>query len=448
MYLKHKNISIVGGGLVGSLLSIYLSKQGANVSVFDKRPDLRIGGGQAGRSINLALSNRGICALEALGVSKEIIEISIPMYKRIMHSVTGSITEQKYGKENQAIFSVSRHNLNERLVNLAEDIGVRFYFNHECKKIDFCNTELVFKNGFSSGSDYIFGADGAGSFIRKQMSKSFPDVNMIEKFIDSSYKELTISSNLDGTHKLQNDALHIWPRESFMVIALPNLDGTFTCTLFAPNEGRNSFSSIETSKDVKKFFVSYFPDLIDLIPNLDMQYFNNPTSTLGFVRCSSWKKQNTILIGDACHATVPFYGQGMNAGFEDCFLLNNWINEHHNLSHQNITDFLSQRYLNTSAMQDLSMANFIEMQSKTANPEFLLQKKIEEWFSDKHPEKWMPLYSMVTFSSLGYYDAMQKGILQDKIMQDVMRQNNLNTSFNVEELQAKNIEQQILNLIN
>jgi kynurenine 3-monooxygenase len=447
MHLKNKNISIVGGGLVGSLLSIYLSKQGASVSVFDKRPDLRKDISQAGRSINLALSNRGIRALEPLGITKEIMEISMPMYKRIMHSVKGSLTEQKYGKNNQAIYSVSRHDLNERLVNIAEKIGVRFYFNYECEKVDFLNTELFFKNGASSISDYIFAADGAGSLIRKHMSRSFPDVNMTEKFIDSSYKELTISSNLDGTHKLPNDSLHIWPRESFMVIALPNLDGTFTCTLFAPNEGSDSFSSIENKKDVRKFFLSYFPDLIDLIPDLEIQYFDNPTSRLGFVRCSSWKKQNTILIGDACHATVPFYGQGMNAGFEDCFLLNNWINENHNLSDNNIADFLSKRYLNTSAMQDLSMANFIEMQSKTANQQFLLQKKIEEWFSNKHPEKWMPLYSMVTFSSLDYYEAMQKGMVQDKIMQDVMRQNNLETVFNLEELKAKDIEKKILNLI-
>jgi len=447
MHLKNKNISIVGGGLVGSLLSIYLSKQGARVSVFDKRSDLRRDVNHAGRSINLALSNRGICALESAGVNKEIISISTPMYKRIMHSIKGSLTEQKYGKENQAIYSVSRHNLNARLVDIAEDIGVRFYFNHECETVNFFNTELVFKNGFASTPDYIFAADGAGSFIRKQMSKSFPDVQMIEKFIDSSYKELTISANLDGTHRLQNDALHIWPRESFMLIALPNLDGTFTCTLFAPNEGHDSFSSIRTKKDVEKFFLSYFSDVIDLIPDLAIQYFNNPTSSLGFVRCSSWKKQNTILIGDACHATVPFYGQGMNSGFEDCFLLNNWINENHNFSNDNITDFLSQRYLNTSAMQDLSMANFMEMQSKTANPEFLLQKKIEEWFSNKHPEKWIPLYSMVTFSSIGYYEAMQKGIIQDKIMEEVMIQNNLHSVFNEEELEAKDIEQKILKLI-
>ena len=255
------------------------------------------------------------------------------------------------------------------------------------------------------------------------------------------------TETINPTAKLPNDSLHIWPRESFMVIALPNLDGTFTCTLFAPNEGSDSFSSIENKKDVRKFFLSYFPDLIDLIPDLETQYFDNPTSRLGFVRCSSWKKQNTILIGDACHATVPFYGQGMNAGFEDCFLLNNWINENHNLSDNNIADFLSKRYLNTSAMQDLSMANFIEMQSKTANQQFLLQKKIEEWFSNKHPEKWMPLYSMVTFSSLDYYEAMQKGMVQDKIMQDVMRQNNLETVFNLEELKAKDIEKKILNLI-
>ncbi|MAQ31672.1 MAG: kynurenine 3-monooxygenase [Flavobacteriales bacterium] len=447
MYLENKKISVVGGGLVGSLLATYLSKQGANVLVFDKRSDPRKDINQAGRSINLALSDRGIRALKTLGIKGQIMKIAMPMYKRIMHSNSGSLTEQRYGKSQQAIYSVSRHILNTKLIDIAEQHNVKFHFNKQCEEIDFSNNELLFKGDYVSHSDYIFAADGAGSVIRKKMGHCFADVKITEKFIDSSYKELTIPSHLDGTHKIQNDALHIWPRKSFMVIALPNLDGTFTCTLFAPNKGQSSFDEIKKNEDVKSFFSSYFPDLVNLIPDLAEQYFNNPTSPLGFVRCSSWKKNNTILLGDACHATVPFYGQGMNSGFEDCFLLNEWINLNHSLSNRTIKEFLSLRQLNTEAMQDLSMANFIEMQSKTADPGFLLQKKIEEWFSNKHPDKWMPLYSMVTFSSVSYHEAMQKGIIQDEIMKDVMSKNNLQIVFNEAELNEKNIEQQILSRI-
>ena len=280
------------------------------------------------------------------------------------------------------------------------------------------------------------------------MSQSSKSINSKVKFISSSYKELTIPANSDGTHKIDDKALHIWPRKSFMVIALPNLDGTFTCTLFAPNKGSNSFESINTTQDLDSFFYKSFKDLKSLIPNLSEQYFSNPTSPLGFVRCSSWKDHNTILIGDACHATVPFYGQGMNSGFEDCFLLNKWLDDNQDLGHPDIDLFLQQRIVDTTAMQDLSMDNFIEMRDKTANPNFLLQKRIEEWFSNKYPQKWIPLYSMVTFSDIRYSEALKRGKIQNKIMFDIMRTNNLNNVFSIEELENKNIEQKILDYIN
>ena len=451
MYLKDKNIAIVGGGLVGSLLSIYLRKQGAKVNVFDKRIDPRLNKGAAGRSINLALSNRGINALEAVGLSQDVLDISMPMYRRIMHDENGCLTEQRYSNENKAIFSVSRRILNDRLIDFAEQSSVTFNFENECVAIDNKIMQLNFKDGNSLKFDFIFGADGAGSIVRKKIFNIDSRINVKEKFIDSGYKELTIPSASNGlkySHQLSKDALHIWPRKSFMIIALPNLDGTFTCTLFAPLKGKNSFSELVSKSDVASFFSRYFQDLKDLIPNLENEYFNNPVSNLGYIRCSTWRKYNTILIGDASHATVPFYGQGMNSGFEDCYLLNEWLNKYHDLSNPHIDGFLDQRRLDTMAMQDLSMHNFKEMQEKTANPEFLLQKEIEQWFSTKHPDKWIPLYSMVTFSHMPYSHAIKKGAFQDQIMSKIIKLNKLESPFNLDEVVNKNIEQKIIDELN
>ena len=447
MYLIGKKIGIVGGGLVGSLLSLYLKQQGAKVSVFDKREDIRLDQDLAGRSINLALSNRGMHALNHVGILEEIMLIAMPMYKRIMHAVDGELTEQPYGKEGEAIYSVSRHTLNAKLIELAENNSVNFSFQTQCLGADINKTKLNFKNSPSLQFDFIFGADGVGSVIRKTMSKAFPDINIVEELIDYGYKELTIPANNDGSHKLAKDALHIWPRKSYMVIALPNLDGTFTCTLFSPMKGNFSFESLLNASDVDNFFTAHFFDLKQLIPDLSTQYFNNPLGSLGFISASSWKVKNTFLIGDACHATIPFYGQGMNAGFEDCFLLNNHIVQEGSLDAISIDNFLNTRIVDTMAMQELSRINFVEMRDRTASDEFLLQKKIESWFSAKNPDIWTPLYSMVTFSHMPYSQALYLGNKQDLIMKKVMAKNNLNRFFSITELEEKNIEKQIKDLM-
>ncbi len=443
MHLTNKKISIVGAGLVGSLLSIFLSRQGAKVSIFDKRDDIRLEENGAGRSINLALSNRGILALNQLGIADQIMSISMPMYKRVMHADNGSLSEQDYGQKDQAIYSVSRQNLNAKLIELAESEGVNMFFKTNCVGLNIDKTELHFSRHESIASDFIFGTDGAGSVIRKHLSKNSSEINIEENLINHGYKELTIPANSDGSHKLKNDALHIWPRKSFMVIALPNLDGTFTCTLFAPLKGENSFLSLKNNQDIDVFFKKYFNNLASLIPDLSDQYIHNPLGSLGFVRCSSWKKNNIILLGDACHATVPFYGQGMNSGFEDCFLFNEFINKNYRIDNS-IDKFLSDRIINTKAMQDLSMNNYIEMRDKTACPRFLLKKKIEQWFSEKHSNKWIPLYSMVTFSKLPYSIALKKGKIQDDIMEKLMKKNELSPPFSEEELILKDIEAQML----
>jgi kynurenine 3-monooxygenase len=436
MYLKDKDISIIGAGLVGSLLSIYLSKQGSKVSIYERRKDMRLDTTLAGRSINLSLSKRGINALSAVGINDEIMTIAMPMYHRAMHSANGDITIQPYGKKDEAIFSVSRATLNIILMDLAEKHNVKINFEAKCQSIDFDRTKLTLLD-HDVNSDLIFAADGAGSVVRKQM-KSTSLIKSSEDFIDCGYKELTIPSNSDGTHKIDNQSLHIWPRKSYMIIALPNLDGTFTCTLFFPMRGKNSFESLVSELDIMHLFNNNFQDLVPLIPDISSQYFANPTASLGLVNCYPWSNNNTVLIGDSCHATVPFYGQGMNSGFEDCFLLNEFINTSKSIEgfKKLLPGYLKARKLDTDAMQSLSMENFIVMRDKTADQKFLLQKKIERWFSEKNPTKWTPLYSMVSFSNIPYSKALSIGEFQEKVMEQVMKIDNLDLIDNSLEIES------------
>ncbi len=443
MSLTKKKIAIVGAGLVGSLLSIYLSKRGYSVNIFEGRSDMRKDHVQVGRSINLALSDRGRKALRQVDLEEKILSISVPVYKRLMHSVKNELTEQFYGKENQAIFSVPRRELNCMLMDLAEEEGVKIHFLKKCNDIDFNKTNLKFDDNESFHFDFVFGADGAGSVIRKKMNE-FPDVNVFSELIDCGYKELTIPIGNHKTWQIASDALHIWPRGSYMVMALPNLDGTFTCTLFFPMKGENSFENLKTKKDVDLFFEKNCPDLVSLIPNISEQYFNNPVSPLGIIRCSPWKKNNFILIGDSCHATVPFYGQGMNCGFEDCNLMVDIFDKTFKTANfsNSIEKFLTNRKINTDAMQDLSMHNFIVMRDKTGDKKFLLQKKIEALFAKKHPSKWTPLYSMVTFSHIDYDEALKIGMKQEKIMQKIMQMDNIESIWN-----SKEVEQKVLSFL-
>ena len=436
MYLIDKDISIIGAGLVGSLLSIYLSKQGSKVSIYERRKDMRLDTTLAGRSINLSLSKRGINALSEVGITDEIMSIAMPMYHRTMHSANGDITIQPYGKKDEAIFSVSRASLNIILMDLAEKHNVEINFEAKCQSIDFDSTKLTLLD-HDVYSDLIFAADGAGSVVRKQM-KSTSLIKSSEDFIDCGYKELTIPSNVDGTHKIDNQSLHIWPRKSYMIIALPNLDGTFTCTLFFPMRGKNSFESLVSELDVMNLFNNNFQDLVPLIPDISSQYFTNPTASLGLVNCYPWSSENVVLIGDSCHATVPFYGQGMNSGFEDCFLLNEFINNSQSIERfkELLPRYLKARKVDTDAMQSLSMENFIVMRDKTADQNFLLQKKIERWFSEKNPTKWTPLYSMVSFSNIPYSKALAIGEFQEKVMEQVMKIDNLDLTNNSLEIES------------
>ncbi len=448
--MEKKHVQIAGAGLVGSLLSLVLAKKGHKVDIYESRTDTRKESAYSGRSINLALSDRGWKALDIVGIKKDIEEHAIPMYKRVMHAVDGSLTEQYYGVDNQAIYSVSRGGLNNAMVTLAErDDNVNVYFDHKCLGVDLKNTILKTEDTTTgeikeTASDLIFGADGAFSKVRLSMQRT-ARFNYQQEYIDHGYKELEIPANPDGTHKLEKNALHIWPRGEFMLIALPNMDGSFTCTLFLPYEGEESFNNLTTDALVLAFFKKYFPDTLELVPNLVKTYNENPTSTLCIIRCYPWVRNNTALIGDASHAIVPFYGQGMNSGFEDCSILHNIIEsiEDKNDWDSILDMYQKERKPNGDAIADLAMYNFVEMRDKTADPDFLLRKKIEKKLLVNHPDKWVPLYSMVTFSHTPYAEAFSIGKAQANIMDKVMAD-----TPNIEDIwDSKEVEDKILSYL-
>ena len=442
-----KKVTIAGAGLVGSLEAIYLAKRGFQVEVYERRQDMRKVELSAGRSINLALSARGWNALKAVGVDQDVEKMAIPMYKRVMHAVDGSLTDQQYGQDGEAIYSVSRGGLNQLLMNLAgEQENVNMHFNYKCVDVDLKSASATFEhndgNQKNVDADMIIGADGAYSVIRSKMIKQ-DRFQYSQHYIEHGYKELTIPANSDGTHKLEVNALHIWPRGSYMLIALPNMDGSFTCTLFFPYEGEYSFNSLQTEQQVYDFFKEVFPDTLDLIPNLVEEYFQNPTSSLAIMRCNPWTVDDKVLlIGDAAHATVPFYGQGMNAGFEGCFVLDQLMQKHGEDWQACFDEYSKIRKPDGDGVQDLSMHNFIVMRDKTADPKFLLQKKIELHFSKKYPDKWLPLYSMVSFSTIRYSEAWEIGQKQEKLMQKVMDIPNIEGKWESDE-----VEQLMLSLI-
>lgn len=445
-----KNINIIGAGLVGSLVSIYLAKRGYKINIFERRNDMRKELMSAGKSINLALSDRGWKGLEGVGIADDIKKIAIPMYGRFIHHKDGSTAYQPYGKENQAIYSVSRAEINMRLMDLAEQqANVKIHFNEKCTSIDRKNTEVHFENSetnkiSSSKSDLIFGSDGAFAATRLNMQLSSDRFEYNQHYISAGYKELIIPPGPNGEFLIEKNALHIWPRGSFMMIALPNLDGNFTCTLFLPFEGENSFDSLKTEADVKKFFDEEFPDAVPLMPTLIEDFFRNPTSSLVTVKCFPWVFDDKIaLIGDAAHAVVPFYGQGMNCGFEDCVVLNQLIDKHKENWPAILAEYEQLRKPDADAIADLAIANFVEMRDKTADPKFLLQKKIEARFNEKYPDKWIPLYSMVTYSPhIRYSTALKEGQKQEVIMQKIMAMPEIEKKWDSEE-----VEKAILNSI-
>ncbi|MEW2919893.1 NAD(P)/FAD-dependent oxidoreductase [Muricauda sp. ANG21] len=439
-----KNIAIIGSGLVGSLLAIYLRKKGHSVTVFDRRPDIRTIK-FSGRSINLAMSNRGWRSLRKVGLEERIKEIAIPLDKRAMHVNDKPVYFQKYGKEGEAIWSISRGILNKKMIDLAEEAGVEFRFNEKVWDVNLPEAKIY--TGETEKSewkeyqyDIIFGCDGAFSRVRHKMQRR-SRFDYSQDFIDVGYKELTIPANEDGTHKLDKNSFHIWPRGKFMLIAMPNIDGSFTCTLFLPFEGEVSFESITTEEAARMFFATYFPNVRKDIENLSQDFFKNPTSAMVTMKCYPWTYWDKVaLVGDSAHAIVPFYGQGMNAGFEDIYVLNEFMEAHGDDWNTIFEKYQEERKPNADAIAELSYRNFVEMSSKTADPKFLLQKKIEKWFSTKHPDKWIPVYSRVTFSERPYTEALAIGDEQESIMKEVLKMPNIESEWETKEVENKILE--------
>lgn len=442
-----QKIAVVGSGLVGTLLAIYLKKMGHTVHVLDRSPDIRTVE-FSGRSINLVMSNRGWKALEDIGLDKEIRTIGIPVDKRAIHLQDGKLNYQYYGKDGEAIFSLSRGVLNRKMIDLAEQVGVEFKFENKIWDITLSDATLHIgetERGEWKDLKYdkVFGADGAFSRIRHRMQRqSMFDYS--QEFMKIGYKELHIPANPDGTHKIDKNSLHIWPRGHFMLMALANLDGSFTCTLFMPFEGENSFQALKEENQLIDFFAKHFPDTKEVIPDLVEDFFKNPTSYLVMMKCFPWTYEDKVaLIGDSAHAIVPFYGQGMNAGFEDITILAEMIAKYGDDWKTIFEEYQNERKPNADAIAELSRRNFVEMSTKTADEKFLLQKKIEKWFSDKHPDKWLPLYSRVTFSTHPYSEALALGDFQNKIMEEIMSINDIENKWDSEE-----VEQRMIFLLN
>ena len=445
---KQDNILIIGAGLCGSLLALRLAQRGYKVEVYESRPDLRKVDISAGRSINLALSDRGFKALRLCGVEDKAREICIPMYGRLMHDTKGKTFASNYsGREGEYINSISRGDLNGILLTEAEKHeNVNIHFNSKCTSVDIENTVANFKSyttkeEFSVNAGIIFGTDGAGSILRKSyyLERKFL-FSYSQNYLTHGYKELEIPADKNGKHQISKDHLHIWPRGDYMLIALPNMDGSFTVTLFLSyDEGEYNFNNLTSEEKISEFFEAEFPDALALIPSIKDEFFNNPTGALGTVKCSPWMYQNkTILMGDAAHAIVPFYGQGMNASFEDVTVFDEILNQDLNSWEAVFKTYQKARKEDTDAIADLAIDNFHEMKDHVANPLFKQKRKLEMELEKSFPNEYYSKYSMVTFNdNIPYSEAMKKGRAQDKALLNMVADNDLANISDLREVLKK-----------
>lgn len=437
---KQENILIIGAGLCGSLLALRLAQRGFKVDVYESRPDLRITDISAGRSINLALSDRGFKALRLAGVEEKAREICIPMYGRLVHDIAGNTFASNYsGREGEYINSISRGDLNGILLTEAEEHeNVNIHFNHKCTAIDIEKTTAEFENYSTKEkttitSDVIFGTDGAGSVLRKSyyLERKFL-FSYSQEYLTHGYKELEIPADVNGKHQISKDHLHIWPRGEYMLIALPNMDGSFTVTLFLGNEeGVYHFKGLDSEEKITYFFKEQFPDALKLIPNISKEFADNPTGALGTVKCSPWHyKNNTLIMGDAAHAVVPFYGQGMNASFEDVVVLDEVLDQELGDWGTVFKTYTEARKSDADAIGELAVENYYEMRDHVANPLFKQKRKIEMDLEKNFPSVYFSKYSMVTFNAeIGYYEAMMKGRAQDKALLNMIADKDISTSM-------------------
>ena len=426
--MKNNHVSILGAGLIGSLLSVFLRKQGLSVSVFEKLPAVSKSGVEGfGGTVNLSLSDRGRKAIEKVGLGESIEPLIIPMYGSRVHDEHGNTAFIPYGKEGQTIYSINRNSLNQLLIEKAIKEGVRFFYDHKCEDVDLNSHILRFslrgnKIKMENG-EVIIGADGAYSSLRSAFQTQIR-LNFTQQYISHGFIELTIPPTASGDYAMDAHALHLWPRGKFMLMAMPNIDKSFTCTLFLPFEGSKvSFDKINDEKDLITIFKTYFDDAYQLMPNLVEDFFSGSISSIVNISCYPWSYKNNLLIGDASHALVPFYGQGMNCGFEDCYYLNDLIEKYGTTSWELIFGrFEKDRKAETDAISQIAMDNFNEMRNSGSDPKSIIRKRIELKLNTLFPDKWIPLYNMVTFTDMAYSDAYIQGQLQKRILDRVMEE--------------------------
>jgi len=425
---------LIGSGLAGGLLAAYLGRRGYEVDLYERRADPREGNMVGGRSINLALSTRGIDALEQIGIADEVLRHAIPMRGRMIHpAAAGSapIFVPYDVDPNKYINSIGRAALNTIVIEAAQRYpNVHVKFNHKCTDVDIesptahlvtpgveAAVSAANQQTINARGDAIIGVDGAFSAVRQSMQLKIDNFQYDESYLAHGYKELTIPPGPDGSWRMEKEALHIWPRKSFMMIALPNPDGSFTCTLFWEFEGPRSFATTKTDDDVRRFFEEEFPDAVPLMPNLLDDFKNNPTGSLVTIRCAPWfYKDKVALVGDAAHAVVPFYGQGMNAAFEDCVVLDECLAGFSEDRQRAFAEYFQRRKVNADALADLALENFIEMRDKTASRAFRAKKKLDHFLEAALPGVYLPLYTMVTFTRIPYAQAARRARLQDRIV--------------------------------
>jgi len=425
---------LIGSGLAGGLLAAYLGRRGFDVGLYERRADPREGNIVGGRSINLAISTRGIHALEQIGIADEALQHAIPMRGRMIHDKSGALHFSPYDVDpKNCINSIGRAALNTTVIEAAQRYpNVRVYFNHKCIDVDLDSATAHLETSpvaagvspansenqiISAHGDAVIGVDGAFSAVRQSMQMQINRFEYDESYLAHGYKELTIPPGPDGSWRMEKNALHIWPRKSFMMIALPNPDGSFTCTLFWEFEGPRSFATTKTDDDVRRFFEEEFRDAVPLMPTLLEDFRQNPTGSLVTIRCAPWYYRDKVcLLGDAAHAVVPFYGQGMNAAFEDCVVLDECLEKFRDDRERAFGEYFSRRKRNADALADLAIGNFIEMRDKTASKTFRAKKKLDHFLEAALPGIYLPLYTMVTFTRIPYVEAARRARLQDRIV--------------------------------
>ena len=455
---KKENIVIIGAGLCGSLLALRLAQRGYTVNVYESRPDLRTTDISAGRSINLALSDRGLKAMRLAGVEDKVKPLCIPMYGRLIHDIEGNTFPSNYsGRDNEYINSISRGELNGLLLTEADTYdNLTIHFNKKCNGIDIENNTATLydyktKTESEVKGDVLLGTDGAGSSLRKSyyLERKFL-FSYSQNYLTHGYKELEIPASAEKEHQISKDYLHIWPRGDYMLIALPNLDGSFTVTLFLSyEEGKYNFKNLTTEETINEFFATQFPDALALIPNIADEFFNNPTGALGTVKCSPWHYKNkNVLLGDSAHAIVPFYGQGMNASFEDVTVFDAILDKHEGDWETIFKVYEKTRKADTDAIADLAIDNYYEMRDHVANPIFKEKRTIEMALEKEFPNDYFSKYSMVTFKEdIPYHEAMTKGRAQDKailnllVNKEITTSEDLNSIFKKVQLETKAILQ-------